>query len=534
MEHKPMKKFSWRGLAILIFILGTAFFLAPLAFDGLPGWWATQKLNLGLDLKGGMQIILEVDTAQIPANQVAGAVDNNIEIIRNRIDQFGVAEPIIQKMGEKRIVIQLPGVKDLEAAEGLVKKTAMLEFKLVASPEESERVLTSIDQSIKMNVSRFPALAELAKKDKALVDSLKLEVDSLDTTAGIFRSLIGRGEINYEIPQSNVRLMNDLMADSSFINIIPAGYQLAFQKLDLQDANADRPFYVLKSAQEMTGVDISRAKVDFGSSSSTDPRTANKPYVSLEMTREGTRRFERVTSDNVGKRLAIVMDGIVYSAPHINERIPGGRAQITGSFTTSEASELAILLNSKNLEAPIIPISTSIIGATLGSDSIKSGTKAAIIGLVAVMLFMLIYYKLAGLFTDIILVFNIGFILAMLTLFKATLTLPGIAGIILTIGMAVDNNVLIFERIREELDAGKNPRSAVDAGFKRAVITVWDSNLTTLIAAAVLYQFGSGPIRGFAVTLAIGIIGSMFGAIVFLRSMMESFMLGANKKTMSI
>lgn len=526
-----MKKISWRGLIILVFIFGTAFFLAPLAFDGLPDWWASRKLNLGLDLRGGMQIILEVDTSKLPANQVAGAVDNNIEIIRNRIDQFGVAEPSIQKLGERRIVIQLPGVKDHLAAENLVKKTAMLEFKLVAQPDEAERVLTQIDQTVKMNINLLPSLADLDKKDKALNDSLKLAVDSLDTGAGIFRSLIGRGELDYSVTSENVRLVQSLIADSTFAKLVPAGYQLALDKLDSENVSAERSFYVLKSAVQMTGTHISKARVDFGSPNDTDPRTANKPYVSLEMPREGAKIFDRVTSDNVGRRLAIVLDGIVYSAPNIQERISGGRAQITGKFTTAEANELAILLNSKNLEAPINPVSTSIIGATLGTDSIKSGTKAGLIGLLAVVIFMLIYYKLAGLISDFVLLFNIGFILSALTLLGATLTLPGIAGIILTIGMAVDANVLIFERIREELDAGKTPRSAVDAGYKRAVITIWDANLTTLIAAAVLYNFGSGPIRGFAITLAIGIIGSMFCAIVFVRAIFENFVLtGATKK----
>jgi preprotein translocase subunit SecD len=228
------------------------------------------------------------------------------------------------------------------------------------------------------------------------------------------------------------------------------------------------------------------------------------------------------------------MDDVVYSAPNIQERIPGGRAQITGQFTTSEATELEILLNSPTLDAPIIPVSSSIIGASLGADSIKSGITAGIIGLLAVMIFMLIYYKGAGLVADFVLVFNIGFILAMLTLFKATLTLPGIAGIILTIGMAVDANVVIFERIKEELDAGKTPRTAVDAGYSRATVTVWDSNITTLIAAAVLYYIGSGPIRGFAVTLTIGIIGSMFCAIVFARTIFDNLFLKSNKETMSI
>jgi preprotein translocase subunit SecD len=252
------------------------------------------------------------------------------------------------------------------------------------------------------------------------------------------------------------------------------------------------------------------------------------------MKREGARKFERVTADNVGKRLAIVLDGVVYSAPNIQERIAGGRAQITGRFTATEANELAIVLSTGNLIAPIKPVSTSIIGATLGSDSIRKGTFAGLIGLIIVALFMVIYYKGCGFIADIALVLNVGFILAMLTAFGATLTLPGIAGIILTIGMAVDSNVLIYERIREELDIGKAPRTAVDAGFKRAIITVWDSNLTTLIAAIVLYYLGTGPIRGFAVTLAIGIMSSMFTAIVMVRAILDNFVLTGTKTKLSV
>ncbi len=525
-----MKKFSWRGLVILLFVFGTAFFLAPLMVDGLPSWWAKQKVNLGLDLKGGMQIILEVDTSKLPASSKAGAVDNNIEVIRNRIDQYGVAEPIIQKQGEDRIVIQLPGVKDFAAAESLVKKTAMLEFKLVAAADEGDRILTQIDSAVESRLTAFPVLAGLKAKD----DSTKTAADSSAATSGVFRSLFTRGELDYEVRSEDIDRVQTLMADTTFTNLVPAGYQVALQKVDLANPNEDRPFLILKSAIELTGTDISKAKVDYYDANYDDPSKANKPYVSLEMRRDGARKFERVTGDNVQKRLAIVLDGVVYSAPMIQERIAGGQAQISGNFTTAEASELAILLNSRNLEAPIKPVSTSIIGATLGSDSIKSGTKAGFVGLIAVMLFMLVYYKLAGFISDIVLIFNIGFIIAVLTLLGANLTLPGIAGIILTIGMAVDANVLIFERIREELDAGKTPRSAVDAGYKRAVITIWDANITTLIAAFVLYYFGSGPVRGFAITLAIGIVGSMFCAIVFVRSVFDNFVITGTTKKMSI
>ncbi len=526
-----MKKFSWRGLSIVIFICVTAFYLAPLAIPNLPEWWAKNRLKLGLDLRGGMQILLEVDTSELSAADARGAVDQNIKIIRERIDQFGVAEPSIQKLGENRIMVQLPGVSNYEAAENLIKQTAMLEFKLVVSGEEAKKVLDTVDLNISNNLSFFPKLAELDKKDKSILAD---KADSVKAGSGVFSSLVRPGEVDFEVQYSDVRLIQDLLADSLFQQAVPMGYQLALDKADTESARADRILHVLSSAVELSGADLAKAKVEYGSSTSTDPRIANKPYISIEMKREGSRKFERVTADNTGKRLAIVLDGVVYSAPNIQERISGGRAQITGKFTSSEANELAIVLNTGNLIAPIKPISTSIIGATLGSDSIRSGSMAGIIGLIAVVLFMLVYYKLCGFIADFVLVFNVGFILAMLTAFGATLTLPGIAGMILTIGMAVDANVLIYERIREELDQGKTPRSAVDAGYKRAVITVWDANLTTLIAAAVLYYFGTGPIRGFAVTLAIGIIGSMFCAIVFVRSILDTFVITGTSKKLSI
>jgi protein-export membrane protein SecD len=527
-----MKKFSWRGLSIIIFICVTAFYLAPLAIPNLPGWWSSHVLKLGLDLKGGMQILLEVDTSELSAADARGAVDQNIKIIRERIDQFGVAEPSIQKLGETRIMVQLPGVNDFQAAENLIKQTAMLEFKVVAQPDEARRVLDNIDANINANLDRFPSLKALDDLDKEIL----AESDSLDKDSeiGVFSSLVRPGEMDYEIQYDSIRLMQELMADSLFHQMIPAGWELALERANSADPRADRTLHVLSSAVQLSGSDLARAKVEYGSSTSTDPRIANKPYISIEMKREGARKFERVTADNVGKRLAIVLDGVVYSAPNIQERIGGGRAQITGRFTSLEANELAIVLNTGNLIAPIKPASTSIIGATLGSDSIRSGATAGLIGLALVMVFMVFYYKLSGLITDFALIFNVGFVLAMLTAFGGTLTLPGIAGIILTIGMAVDANVLVFERIREEYDTGKTPRSAVDAGYKRATITVWDANITTLIAAAVLYQFGTGPIRGFAITLTIGIIGSMFCALVFVRAIFDNFVVTGTKKTLSI
>lgn len=532
-----MKKFSWRGLSIIIFICVTAFFLAPLAIPNLPSWWAKHKLKLGLDLQGGMQILLEVDSSGLSAEDARNAVDQNTKIIRERIDRFGVAEPSIQKLGESRIMVQLPGVRDFEAAENLIKKTAMLEFKVVAQAADAQQVLEKIDSSVNAHLDSFPRLKELDMKDKEILGLDEEDEDDetfVPSTKGVFSSLIRQGEYDLQVQYEDVPLMQSLLADSLFQQLVPAGWQVAMERSETNSPREDRKIHVLSSAVELSGSDLAKAKMEYGSSSSSDPRTANKPYISIEMKREGARKFERVTSDNVGKRLAIVLDSEVYSAPNIQERIAGGRAQITGSFTTSEATELAIVLNTGNLIAPIKPVSTSIIGASLGVDSIKSGTKAGLIGLALVMLFMAIYYKLSGVFTDFTLIFNVGFILAMLTAFGGTLTLPGIAGIILTIGMAVDANVLIFERIREELETGKTPRSALDAGYARAAITIWDSNLTTLIAAAVLFQFGTGPVRGFAVTLAIGIIGSIFSSLVFLRAIFESYLSSPNKQNISI
>jgi len=532
-----MKKFSWRGLSIALFVCVTAFYLAPLAIPNLPDWWASKKLKLGLDLKGGMQILLEIDNSQnkLTQEEVKSALDQNIMIIRDRIDQFGVAEPIIQKMGNDRIMVQLPGVSNFEAAEKLIRQSAILEFKLVATDENAAQVLQAIDGAVTQNLNRFPALAKLAKEDqKALAKADSTKADSLKQSKGVFASLIHQSDGGYKVQYDSVDMLQKVLADSTFKALMPAGFQISLGKPDSQNPKDDRDIYVLLSEAELTGADLAKAKVEIGSSSSTDIKIANKPYISMSLKRSGAQKFETVTGDNIQRRLAIVMDSMVYSAPMIQDRISGGNAQITGSFTQQEAQDLVIVLNTGNLVAPIKPINTVIVGATLGEDSIASGKLAGIVGILLVAFFMILYYKVSGLLADVALIFNVGFILAMLTALGATLTLPGIAGIILTIGMAVDANVLIFERIREELLIGKTPRSAHDAGYKRAAVTIWDSQITTLIAAAVLYNFGSGPIRGFAVTLALGIVGSIFCAIVFVRWMTDTFILTGVKKNLSI
>ncbi|HNT52543.1 MAG TPA: protein translocase subunit SecD [Candidatus Syntrophosphaera sp.] len=529
-----MKKYSWLiPVSILVFVLGTLIFLSPLLIPKSVNWPIKQKLNLGLDLKGGTQIVLRVVTDSLADTKVTAAVDNNIRIIRNRIDQYGIAEPTIQKSKEDEIIVQLPGVKDPIAAENLVKQAAVLQFQLVAQPEESEKFLTQLDSVIQENLQLFPELAKIDAEDKAAAE--KAESDTTRTGSGIFRSLISTDKNDYVVRSSDLELMQDILANPAFTAVKPKGFDLVLASAE-EGVKSNEPsvIYVLRSTVEVKGTEVDRASWEIGSSDNPNPQMANKPYITLDFTREGARKFATVTGDNINQRLAIVVDEAVYSAPVIKDRIPDGKATISGMFSNEQAKSLAILLDNESLTAKIEPQSSTQVSATLGADSIKSGLRAGLIGVIAVAIFMLLYYKLSGLVADFVLLFNIGFILAALTAFGGTLTMPGIAGIILTVGMAVDANVLIFERIREELEAGRPARSAVDAGYKRATVTIVDSNLTTLIAAFVLYQFGTGPIRGFALTLTIGIVGSMFCAIVFVRYIMDKTMLSGIKPKISI
>ncbi|MDI6792525.1 MAG: protein translocase subunit SecD [bacterium] len=413
------KRLGWK-IALIIIILGLCGFLVyPLS----------EKINLGLDLQGGMHIVLEVETSELKEGvKLADIVDMALEIVRNRVDQFGVAEPSIQKQGENQIVVQLPGINDPDRAINLIGKTALLEFKL---------------------------LGEEADLNKAL-----------------------KGDV-------------------------PEGYVLSY--LERRD-RGDTVSMLLKEAAEVTGATLTNAMVRFDSQ-------FGQPYVGLSFNPEGAKRFAEVTGANIDKQLAIVLDGKVKSAPVIRSKIPDGEAQISGNFTYEEAHDLAIVLRAGSLPAPVKIVENRTIGPSLGQDSVNKGIKACIIGACLVLLFMVVYYKYAGLLADICVIFNIVIILGVLSLFKATLTLPGIAGIILTIGIAVDANVLIFERIREELRAGKTARTAIATGYSRAFRAILDSNVTTLITTFILFQFGTGPIKGFAVTLSTGIIASFFTAL---------------------
>ena len=374
------------------------------------------------------------------------AINQALETIRNRIDQFGVTEPIVQRQGLKQIVVQLPGVKDPKRAKDLIKETALLEFKM-------------LDEDIRLDL---PA-----------------------------------------------RVMKDKEAEvlQEFASKLPEEDQILFERVVDKDTGVEfRMPYVVKKRVMLTGDVLSDARVAIGQ--------FNDPYVSITFDSKGGQEFERITGENVKKRMAVVLDNTIYSAPVIQERISGGRAQITGTFTTQEANDLAIVLRAGALPAPLRIVQDLTVGPSLGQDSIDKGVRATLIAGVVVVIFMVVYYRLSGLIADFALILNLVCLMGALSALTATLTLPGIAGIVLTIGMGVDSNVLIFERIREELRGGKAPRSAIDAGYDKALLTIIDSHVTTLITGVALFLFGTGPIKGFAVTLCLGIAINLFTALV--------------------
>jgi preprotein translocase subunit SecD len=530
------KSIKLRGLLVVVLLLLALVSLAPTFFPkNLPVWWtnAFAPVQLGLDLQGGMHLVLGVEVEKavesridsiadqletllrerdIVARRVARvaedrlavtvydqqsatqldavvresfpnlesvtpaaqtgfverqyrlgdrevaqikdyAVRQALETMRNRVDQFGVSEPTLQRQAEDRILIQLPGISDPERAIALIGRTARLEFKLVVddiSPQEALR-------------GNLPPGTELLYERR------------VDTRSGVVT------ETPIVVHQQTV-MTGDLLADAQI--------------------RIDTRF--------------------------------NEPYVAMDFNAVGARRFDQITAANVGRRLAIVLDDTIYSAPVIRERISGGSAQVSGSFTEQEATDLAIVLRAGSLPAPVNILEDRTVGPSLGRDSIRQGIVSAMFGGVLVVAAMCLYYRWSGVLATLALTFNIVFILSILSLFGATLTLPGIAGIVLTMGMAIDANVLIFERIREELRLGKTVRAGIEAGYAKALSSIVDANVTTLIAALVLFQFGTGPVKGFAVTLSVGIVSSMFTAIFATRVVFDYFLERRHPKRLSI
>jgi len=532
-----MAGLRWRfALASLIFLIALIYVLPSLPFvknSSLSAFLPEKVINLGLDLKGGIHLTLGVEVEKAVANALVQAGqdirvrareegiavlrprvinDNTLEFIvpranqqvkldkmltdffanlefvepqpmangqlryiatytqeyvlflsnfaqeqalrtiRNRIDQFGVAEPDIRKQAGYRIQIQLPGISDSQRAIKLIGQTALLGFHIV------------------------------------------------DDDVDPYRAILPSGLMALPFTDDN-----NTQADSK------TGRQMML---------------VVDKNILLTGEEISDARPSFDDN--------NQAYVTLAFNSRGSRIFDRITAENVGKRMAIVLDGKIYSAPVIRERITGGQASISGDFTTSEAQDLAIILRSGSLPAPVHILEERVVGPSLGQESIDSGLFAAAIGSLAVIIFMALYYGISGVIADMMLIFTVVLVFAGMAAFGATLTLPGIAGIILTIGMSVDANVLIFERIREEIHNGLSPLAAVKAGFERANVSIFDSNITTIIATSILYQFGTGPIRGFAITLSLGVLASMFTAVFVSRAIFECWARRSNVKSLSI
>jgi len=428
------KNLLYRAYLIIGIIAVSIFLIFPLE----------KRISLGLDLQGGMYLILRVDTAQIEEKARPDAIERALEVVRNRIDEFGVKEPVVQIQGIDQIVVQLPGMTDRKRALELIGRTAMLEFKLVSSDT------------------------------KAISDAL----------AGT----VAEG-------------------------------------MELKELEGEK--LLLNKKADLTGEYLETADVRF------DQSSFGQPIVAMKLKGDGINKFAQVTKDNVGQRLAIVLDGRIYSAPRINEAIPSGEAVITGRFTPDEAKDLAIVLRSGALPAPLVVEEERTVGPLLGQDSIKKGIISCAVGALLVFAFMVFYYGAVGFIADFALLLNILIIMGGIGLFHATLTLPGIAGILLTIGMAVDANVLINERMREEIKLGRPIRTAVANGYEKAFSAIFDSNLTTLIAAFFLFQFGTGPIRGFAVTLTIGLVASLFTAIVVTRVIFDYLLLKNKLKTLN-
>ena len=481
------------------------------------------------------------------------AINRVLEILQNRVDQFGVSEPTIQKQGKHRIVVELAGIKDSERARDLLQSTALLEFYLVKNNSVTSELITQLDELLKNETDKNKELTKTDSNDEIKEDA--------DNNVKQVSELFAQDEPVAEdsLFSENVKDIFDDAPFSSFLTALPgdigveqkniysikklietskvqkklknANGQILFSQ-EPKSINPDSPekfyrLYYLENQPELTGGIVEEAKADLGSIGG---GSAGQSIVSLSMNNEGSRTWSRVTGANIGERIAIVLDNKVHMAPSIREKIPSGRTQIEGFANINEAKDLAIILRAGALPTPVKIIEERIVGPSLGTDSITKGTQAVIFGLITVLIFMIIYYKLAGFIANFALIWNIVLVLAILASLQATLTLPGIAGLILTVGMSIDANVIIFERIREELRKGKSPKASIDSGYDRAITTIIDANVTTLIASLVLYQFGTGPIKGFATVLFWGILISMFTAVYITRTILNTYI---SKKTLT-
>ena len=455
------------------------------------------------------------------------AINQVLEILQNRVDEFGVSEPTIQKQGSHRIIVELAGVTDTDRAEALLERTALLEFVFLKDGPSTQNIISKID------AIQFDGDTTLAEFDSVEADTgsslLKIvEAISINKFTSL---LIPTPSGDMGVSQSNRFRVKNILELEDVKKIIQKDYGRFVWSSDArQSAAGQEEVYILyyldadPNNPQLTGQVVEEAVADIYN---------GQPIVRLGMNSEGTKTWSVITS-RVGDRVAIVLDNKVHMAPFIRSKITDGRTQVEGLDDMEEAKDIAIVLRAGKLPAPIKKVYGHEVGPALGQDSVDKGTKAILVGLVLVLVFMLIYYKFAGLIADIALIWNLVLVLAVLAMLDATLTLPGIAGLILTVGMSVDANVIIFERIREEMRKGKTVRAAIDSGYTRALTTIIDANVTTLLVALILWQFGTGPIKGFAVVLFAGIAISMFTAIFFTRTIFNIITSRKQLKTLSI
>ena len=496
-------------------------------------------------------------------DEATDAINRALEILQNRVDEFGVSEPTIQKQGNRRVIVELAGIQDPDRARSLLQSTALLEFALLKDGAVTQNLLARVDRILKgsddledlletkedpTDEGQAPIETETRVADEEEVSLTELfgtteeDTTAEDTTEVLvdkdlfeerpFSSLLRQIGNDLGVPEQNMRAVTKIMEMSNIQDILKGGEgRLSMSKekdtWTLPEGGSESFYrmYHLEAEAGLTGGVIEEALATLYN---------GQPIVTLSMNSEGAKTWSRMTGANVGRRLAILLDGNVHMAPVIRTKISDGQTQVEGFANMNEAKDIAIVLRAGALPAPVDIIEERTVGPSLGQDSIDQGTQSIIIGLVLVLAFMVFYYRGAGLIASFAVLWNLILVLSILAMLKATLTLPGIAGLILTVGMAVDANVIIFERIREELGKGKTPRSAIDSGYSRAITTIVDANVTTILAALVLMQFGTGPIRGFAVVLFWGIATSMFTAIFTTRTIFNLISAKRDLKTLSI
>jgi len=502
------KSIQWR-LALIAFSVLIALFLflpsTPLR-DSLPEVWhrSVPKISLGLDLRGGSHLVMQVETDK--------AVESSVDNIVADLQTTAATQKLAVTFNRTGLDISAKFDESLlDPVEKLIKDSyAILDIKsqtkgeLIYSlkPAEVKRLKESaVQQALERTRRRVDkygvAEPQIYKQEN---DQIALQLPGVKNPQEAIAFIKTAGRLEFKLVNSDPGELQKALAGK-----VPEGMEILYEEREGEDGKIAKQPILVYSKTLLTGDRLKEAKVGIDQ--------YNKPAVSISFDGEGAKIFDRITGENVGKQLAIVLDGVVQSAPRIQDRISGGNAEITGNFTNDEAAKLAIVLR-ESLPAPVKIIQNVTVGPSLGQDSINMGVRSALIGGLVVIVFMVIYYRLAGVIADYAIVLNLVLLLGAMALLNATLTLPGIAGIILTIGMGVDSNVLMFERIREEIRAGKQPRPAVDAGYDKAFLTILDSHVTTLITAAVLFMFGTGPIKGFAVSLSLGIIINLYSALV--------------------